>query len=99
MASVGVNLLNASVLPLPLDLGNFGAPAGTLLYMNPATSFLNTISNIPSARTMSLTLPVPNVPALAGLQVNSQSFWFDFAASPFPFGNIIASHLVICTIG
>tara|TARA_R110002072_G_scaffold174303_7_gene329562 strand:- start:51 stop:1787 length:1737 start_codon:yes stop_codon:yes gene_type:complete len=98
-SSIGVNLLSASVLPLPLDLVAFGGPAGTLLYMDPATSFLNTISNIPGVGTMSLTLPVSNVPALAGQEVSSQSFWLDLAGSPFPFQNVVASNLVTCTIG
>lgn len=96
---VGVNLLSASLLPLPIDLNALGGPANTLLYMDPATSFLNTISNITGVGTMSLTLPVANVPALAGQIVHSQSFWLDFAASPFPFANIVASNLTSCTIG
>jgi hypothetical protein len=97
--SIGVNLLSASLLPMPLNLIAFGGPAGTLLYMDPATSFLNTVSNIPGLGSMTVSLPVSNVPALAGLEINSQSFWLDLAGSPFPFQNVIASNLVTCTIG
>jgi len=98
-ASIGVNLLSSSLLPLPLDIGIFGGPAGTLLYMDPATSFLNTISNIPGLGALTVSLPISNTPALAGLEINSQSFWLDLAGSPFPFQNAVASNLVTCTIG
>jgi hypothetical protein len=98
-ASIGVNLLSASLLPMPIDVQAFGGPAGTLLYMDPATSFLNTVSNIPGLGPLTVSLPVSNVPALAGLEINSQSFWLDLAGNPFPFQNVIASNLVTCTIG
>lgn len=97
--SVGINLLSASVLPLPLDLGPFGGPAGTLLYIDPAASFVNTLSNIPGVGVMTLTLPVSNVPTLAGLEINSQSFWIDLAGINAPFGGVISTNLVTCTIG
>ncbi|MGK0303183.1 MAG: hypothetical protein ACI89X_004071 [Planctomycetota bacterium] len=97
--SIGINVLSASLLPVPLDLVAFGGPAGTPLYMDPANSFLNTISNIAGLGSMTLTLPVSNVPALAGFEINSQSFWLDLAGAPFPFQNIIGSNLVTCTIG
>lgn len=97
--SLGINLLGAATLPVPLDLGAFGGPAGTLLYLDPATSILNTISNIPGVGVMTLTIPVPNNPALSGLEINSQSAWLDLAAPGFPFTNVIMSGLVTCTVG
>jgi hypothetical protein len=97
--SIGINLLSSSLLPLPLNLVAFGGPAGTLLYIDPAMSFLSTISNIAGLGSMTVTLPISNVPAMAGLEVNSQSFWLDLTANPFPFQNVIASNLVTCTIG
>ena len=98
-ASIGVNLLGTTTLAAPLDLGALGGPAGTLLYLDPATSILNTISNIPGVGTMSLTIPVPNNPALSGIEINSQSFWLDLAGANFPFTNVVGSNLVTCTVG
>jgi len=98
-ASIGVNLLSTSTLPLPLDLGGFGGPAGTLLYIDPATSILNTISNLPGVGTMTLTIPVANTPGLAGLTINSQSAWLDLTGAAFPFTNVITSNMVSCTVG
>lgn len=98
-ASIGINLLGTTTLAAPLDLGALGGPAGTLLYLDPATSILNTISNIPGVGTMSLTIPVPNNPALSGLEINSQSFWLDLAGANFPFTNVVSSNLVTCTVG
>lgn len=97
--SIGVNLLNTATLALPLDLGALGGPANTLLYLDPATSILNTISNITGVGTMSLTIPVANNPALSGLEIHSQSFWLDLAGANVPFTNVISSNLVTCTVG
>ncbi|MFK7741608.1 MAG: hypothetical protein AB8H80_14915 [Planctomycetota bacterium] len=96
--SFGVNLLNTATLPAPLDLGALGAPAGTLTYLDPSSSILNTIGNLPGAQ-LTLTLPVANVPALAGLEINSQSFWLDFTGAGFPFTNLVASNLVTAIVG
>jgi len=96
--SFGVNLLATSVLPAPFDLSAFGAPAGTGTYLDPNVSILNTIGNLPGS-SLTLTLPVANVPALAGLEIYSQSFWLDFGATPFPFGNLIASNMVTAVVG
>ncbi len=98
-ASIGINLLGTTTMATPLDLGALGGPAGTLLYLDPATSILNTISNIPGVGTMSLTIPVPNNPALSGIEINSQSFWLDLAGANFPFTNVVGSNLVTCTVG
>lgn len=98
-ASIGINLLSTSTLPVPLDLGAFGGPVGTLLYLDPGVSILNTISNIPGVGALSLTLPVANTPSLSGVQINSQSAWLDLAGGNFPFTNVITSNLITCTVG
>lgn len=95
LGSIGVNLISLSVLPVPLSLVPLGAPPGTLLYLDPVTTALNTISNT----SLALTVPIPNSPTLIGVQVHSQSFWFDLAGAMFPFTNLIGSNLITCTIG
>ena len=97
--SIGVLLINTTQLPAPLDLGLFGAPAGTLIYLDAATSFISTVSNIPGVGSMSLTFQVPTLAGLSGQSVSSQVFWLDLAAAPFPFQNVVASNMVVCTIG
>ncbi|HEB53679.1 MAG TPA: hypothetical protein ENI87_10545 [bacterium] len=99
---VGVNLLGTAAallpLPLPLDTPPFGAPTGTVLYLDPALSFLNTIGNVPGS-TLTLTIPIVNNPTLAGFKLYSQSFWLDFTGANFPFTNLVTSNLVDCTVG
>lgn len=97
--SVGANLLAVSQLPSPLDLSVLGAPAGAVTYLDPTQSILNTVSNIPGLGSMTLNLPVANIPALAGLQIYSQTFWLDLAGNPFPFDNIVSSNLLTATVG
>ena len=97
--SIGVLLINTTQLPAPLDLGLFGAPAGTLIYLDAGTSFISTVSNIPGVGSMALTFQVPTLAGLAGQSVSSQVFWLDLAAAPFPFQNVVASNMVVCTIG
>lgn len=96
---IGVSLINGATLPAPFDLGALGSAAGTLLYLDAATSYLSTISNIPGVGTLSLSLPIANNPALSGFVINSQSFWLDLGATPAPFANLVAANLVTCTIG
>ena len=66
--------------------------------MDPGTSILSLISNIPGAGSMSLTIPIANLQTLAGVQVYSQSFWLDLAA-PSLFTNMISSQCATFTIG
>jgi hypothetical protein len=75
--SVGMNLLSTSLAPgTPISLGFLGAPVETVAWIDPATAIINGIDN----GNLTLGLPIPNIPALAGAEVFSQSIWFDFSS-------------------
>jgi hypothetical protein len=75
---IGINFVTTSRIPLPgLDLGLLGA-AGCRAHVDITTGVGNAISNAGLAGlTMSVQLPVPNNPLLAGLVIFSQSVWMD----------------------
>lgn len=83
-ASVGINFLGVTPIAAPgLDLGFLGAP-GCAALVDPTTAVGNVISNLGAPFPgMTLTLPIPLTPALAGAVVVSQSVWLDAAANPF----------------
>ena len=93
-AGIGVNLLAASEIA-PIDINIFGAPLGTLLYIDPNVAVLNTVT----AGAPTLSLPVTNLASLAGVQLYSQTFWLDLLAPNFPFENTVGSNFITCTIG
>jgi hypothetical protein len=97
--SVGITLISSAQLPAPLDLSLLGAPAGAVAYLDPATSFISTISNLPGLGGLTVSLPVPSIPALAGQRIFGQSFWLDLAAAGFPFQNIVSSNAAECLLG
>jgi hypothetical protein len=82
--NVGVNFLGFGQVPAPgVDLGFLGA-AGCVALIDVNQAIGNVISNagLPGV-SMSITLPIPNDPALNGWQLFSQSLWLDATANAF----------------
>jgi hypothetical protein len=93
---VGINFLSVVALPGPgLDLSILGAP-GCFAHVDINAGVGNLISNVPGLPGATITLPLPNSPALAGFALSSQSIWLDPAANAF---GIITSNGVNVTLG
>jgi hypothetical protein len=77
---IGINFVATSRIPQPgLDLGVLGA-SGCRAHVDINTGVGNAIANTGlGGLTMSINLPVPNTPLLAGLEIFSQSVWLDAA--------------------
>ena|GEM_PF-3877129 len=93
--SIGTTILDTSITA-PLPLSPLGATPGTVSYLPVTTSLLFPIDNF----NLSLPVPVPTNPALTGLELYGQSFWFDLLQlGTNPFGNLLGSNAVRVKIG
>ncbi len=94
--SIGTTLLD-TVVTAPFPLDPLGALPGTVTYLPVVTSLLFTIDNNNS----SVTVPVPNNSGLVGVEIYSQSFWFDLPQliAGNIFGNVRGSNAVRIKIG
>lgn len=93
---VGINFLSVVALPGPgLDLSILGAP-GCFAHVDINAGVGNLISNVPGLPGLTVSLPLPNSPSLAGFALSSQSIWLDPAANAF---GIITSNGVNLTLG
>ena len=80
---IGINFLSVVALPLPgLDLAILGAP-GCFAHVDVNAGVGNLISNVPGLPGLSVSLPIPGNPALAGFALSSQSVWLEPTANPF----------------
>ncbi|MEC9048472.1 MAG: hypothetical protein VYA51_10700 [Planctomycetota bacterium] len=93
--SIGTTILDTAVTP-PVPLSPLGAAAGTFAYVPVTTSLLFSINNA----SLAVPLPIPNNPAITGLELYGQSFWFDLLQlGTNPFGNLLGSNAVRVKIG
>ena len=80
---LGINFLSVVALPGPgLDLAILGAP-GCFAHVDVNAGVGNLISNVPGLPGLSVSLPIPSNPALAGFALSSQSVWLEPTANAF----------------
>ncbi len=80
--NLGVNFLSLARIPAPgVDLGVLGAP-GCAALIDASAAIGNVIGNV-GPTSMSIALPIPNVTALEGMAIYSQSVWLDATANVF----------------
>lgn len=93
---IGVNFLSPVPLPGPgLDLSILGAP-GCFAHVDLNAAIGNLISNVPGLPPLTVSLPVPNSPAVAGVTLGSQSVWLDPLANAL---GLLTSNASVITIG
>lgn len=93
--SIGTTLIDTTVTP-PVPLTPFGAAPGTVSYLPVTTSLLFGLD----PGNLSVPFPLPNNPALTGVELYGQSFWFDlFQLGTNPFGNLLGSNAMRVKIG
>ncbi|MEZ6038026.1 MAG: hypothetical protein R3F29_11125 [Planctomycetota bacterium] len=98
--SVGLTAFDIATVagaPVPLDL-ILGAAPGTGTWIDPVTAQLYLITDLPFG-SMTLTVPIANLPTLAGVEIITQSFWMDLAQTANVFGNMRSSRAARITIG
>lgn len=93
---IGINFLSVVALPGPgLDLGILGAP-GCFAHVDVNAGVGNLISNVPGLPGLTVSLPIPSNPALAGFALSSQSVWLEPSANAF---GILTSNGVNLSLG
>ncbi|HEX6812086.1 MAG TPA: hypothetical protein VF384_10725 [Planctomycetota bacterium] len=95
--SVGINFLSVVPLPAPgIDLGFLGMP-GCVALLDINAGVGNVISDLGlPGLSMTYSFALPNISALAGTQVASQSIWLDGLANPF---GAVSSPAILMTLG
>jgi len=81
VGGIGLCFVTSVDIPGGFPLGVIGAP-GCLAHVDIAAGTGNLIDNIPISG-MTVSLPIPNNPLLAGLNLYCQSVWLDPAANAF----------------
>lgn len=100
--NLGLLLLNSNLVGgAPLPLQAFGADAQTVAWLDPTTSATLTIDDGLLGGSLIVTVPIPNNPTLAGVEIFGQSFWLDFndLLAGDLFTKMLSSNGVSFTIG